>query len=220
MRSVKGMMNLGLLSLFENQRRPEHPFRCTSIQPNGSGEISAFLFENPNVGLVRNLYWVVEIGLHEIDYLDESWESSLTFNWLTMTTGDTRFEASNTCSDASCSWYLNHHIPAKSWTLSWPRRETYNSIEVEFSARFDFPGFNDDPCPDIEIAGTVNLACSSISVLRENFFPKPEVEDDARDMIAPFFPDIENFHYCPQEDEDGWPIRHPNRFLFSPKQAD
>ena len=169
------------------------------------------------MGLARNLYWVVEIGLHEIDYLNECWESSLTFDWLTMTTGDTRFEASNTGSDASCSWYLNQHIPAKSWTLSWARGETYNSFDITFSARFDFPGFDDDPCPDIEITGTTKLGCSYISVLRDNFFPKPGTVDDARDMIVPFFPDMNRFHHRPLEDEDGWPIQNPDKFLFAPK---
>ncbi len=209
---------MGLFSFLGKRRELDHSLKQASLGAKGSGDVSGHIFENLETGLPRNLYWSVCVDLHAIEYLDDVWETSLTFEWLTMSTKSSSFEISNeSFCGPTCTWYfINQHIPAKSGTISLVSVDGFRCVEIAFSALFDFPGFDNDPCQNIEIKGTVKLHCSGVSLLRDHVLPKANSESEARAMIAPYFSEIVSFSHKVQEDEDGWPVEVTDRFLFVP----
>ncbi|KZK96877.1 MULTISPECIES: hypothetical protein [unclassified Pseudovibrio] len=196
-----------------------HPLKLIDYRVNERGEVSGVLFENPRTSVRRNLYWSACIELSRFTYFGEDWKTILSFDWLVLPSEKTSFEISDQNIDVvECSWYfIYQHITAKSGTLTLEPVDEYRAFEISFSVVVDSPGWDDDPCQDIEIAGTVKLPCSGISLMRNSFFPKPNSEIEAREMIAPFFPEIVDFTLKQQEDEDGWPIQEKTKFHFVPQ---
>ncbi len=205
-----------LFSFLKNTRVSNHPLGNKILEANGSGEVSGFLFENPNVGVSRNLYWSVYVNLHEIEYLDDKWESSIAFEWLTVTDRQQKIESSDRKGlGIECTWYLAEHILAKSWSISLAIERDFSTFDISFSALFDFPGLDGDPCPDVKIAGNIKLPCTEISLMRDNVSPNPNSEEEALEMIRAHFPEIVHFQNKPLEDKDGWPIQNPDKFIFT-----
>ena len=46
------------------------------------GEIYCHLFENPQAGVPRNVYWSIRIDFHPIHYEGQDWRCSMTCEWL------------------------------------------------------------------------------------------------------------------------------------------
>ena len=59
------------------------------LKANG-GEIYAYIYENPLVGLPRNLFWSVTLRFEPIVHEGEQWECSMTCEWIPWPVGDWR----------------------------------------------------------------------------------------------------------------------------------
>ena len=57
------------------------PLQAANFRVAG-GSYYAHLFENQSSGVSRALYWSATVQFAAIDYLGESWDSSLTIEWL------------------------------------------------------------------------------------------------------------------------------------------
>lgn len=200
-------------------RRRRHPLRDVAFAPKGSARLSGAVFENARTGVPRNLYWSISIPFAPIAYLGAEWDSALLFEWLTFGRTAGAFAAGSASPGvATCAWRMDRHTPTSRWSLK-ATKSAAGRPQVVYDAVVDFPGFDRDPCADLRIAGAAPLETFGVSVSRDGVFPKPSDADEARALIAGYFPAIAAYDYAPAEDEGGWPIANPDRFLFVPPSA-
>ena len=191
----------------------------SDIEPlNGiSGELYGHLFENEKLGIDRNAFWNIVIKCAPIPYLGDRWEPTILFDWLRTESLTERMLSSDSSPNAKVSFYIASHDPAHRWSLQFEHDDHGVPRHGQFDLCVDFLGLDDDPLPELRIVGSSPIKMTTFSVARDNFFPKPSSHADARSMIAPHFPEIEEWVEVEEEDEDGWPIANPRIFRFSRK---
>jgi len=140
----------------------------------------------------------------------------LLFEWLTFGRTAGAFAASSASPGvATCAWWMERQTPASRWSLQATKNED-GRPRIAYDVAVDFAGFDRDPCSDLRIRGTAPLATFGVSVSRDGVSPKPNDAEDARRLIAGYFPAIAAYDYAPAADDGGWPIADPDRFLFVP----
>src|SRR5206468_2906643 len=125
-----------------------------------AGSYYAHVFENLSTGLPRALYWSFTVDFESIPYLAETWDSSLTIEWITL--GAREFAGAHLISPSSspvgeASLYLAEHHPVECWDgeVSWDASPPL--CIFDFDVRLDFPGLDGDPVPGLHLTGRVPL---------------------------------------------------------------
>lgn len=180
-----------------------------------SGELYGYLFENERFGIERNVFWNIVIRCAPVSYLGDRWEPAVLFDWLRTDCMTEKVLSSESRPDAEVSFYIASHDPAHRWSLQVEHDGDGVPRHGRFDLSVDFPGLDDDPLPDLRIVGSSPIKLTSVSVARDSLLPKPSSHADARAMIAPYFPAIEEWEPIEEEDEDGWPVPDPHSFRFS-----
>lgn len=193
-----------------------HPLHNVKFFPDPGAIIRADIFENRNVGIKRNLFWSLTIPQMPFEYFGELRQTSISFDFLALHEGTDRFRFSHKKSKfVECTWYLFQHHCAKSWELDLKIANDYSSFDVSYKCIFDFDGFDRDPCDDLVISGNTKLSFEGIFVGRDNTFPKPNSEADAREVIRPFFRDIASFECKSVDYSDGEISKPPSVYCFN-----
>lgn len=154
------------------------------------GEIHAHIFENPQIGLVRNLFWNLYIAFGPVRWDDEEWSCSLLVDWLTWPLSNWQdlykmdLEQVINPELVECSLYLfNQHNWATLKGLKVTRTEK-NHFSVSIDAVADVDTGND------QRSVPVSIVCSSIFtgiiVVPENLEPKPATVHEVQETVRQF----------------------------------
>ena len=184
-----------------------------------SGELYGYLFENKEQGIDRGVFWNLIIRCAPIAYLGDEWEPSILFDWLTTDSLTARTLSSESQGSVEASFYIVTHDPAYAWTLQFEHDGNGMPCRGRFELSVEFAGLSNDPHPNLRIVGSSPVQLTWLGVQRNNFFPKPSSDDDARAMLEPYFPEIREWVPLAEEDEDGWPVADPQSFRFVRKDA-
>lgn len=180
-----------------------------------TARLYAYLFENAQMGVKRSLYANLAIECKQITYLDDTWTPTILVDWLTLEALSQSSVSSKTHPSAECSFYIVRHDVAERWNIRFEHDEAGWPRSVQYELFVNYSGLENDPHPNLKIFGTSPVKMTGISVMRDNFFPKPSSHDDARKMIRPFFPDIVNWQDVHEENEDGVPVSSPRSYGFT-----
>ena len=156
------------------------------------GRIFAHLFENPRMGVTRNVYWSVTIDFHPIEYADEEWRCSMTCEWLTWPLRDWRDLAGQSLDlnygdqGSESSFYMWQHDKGKSTRLRIGAR-TGNCFDVAMDMVVDFAGFvGTDSSPAMAVRGRAAVPYAGVIVVPENLFPKPNTPADVTSAVSAY----------------------------------
>lgn len=165
------------------------PLQAAQFRVSG-GSYYAHLFENPSAGVSRALYWSATVQFAAIDYLGESWESSLTMEWLPLAAR--QFSGVHSATQqlfpaGEASLYLAQHHGIHDWrcTLAWDGHSS--ACLFDFDVSLDFPGLDKDPVPGLHLAGTAELAFDGLIVVPDNLTPQPSSVDEATVLLSEYF---------------------------------
>lgn len=154
------------------------------------GSYYGHIFENPRLGVPRALYWSFTVDFSGIRYLGQTWDSSLTVEWITF--GVREFVGTHPVSSASCpraeaSLYLAEHHPIDSWEgqMSWDASPP--QCGFAYDVRLNFPGLDRDPVPGLHLMGRVSLQFDGFIIVPGNLSPKPTSVDEASLLLRQYF---------------------------------
>ena len=82
----------------------------------------------------------------------------------------------------------------------------------------DYSGHSDDACLALRISGASPIEVTHIGVTPDDFIPMPSSHEEARAMIAPFYPLIRDWVDVHSQDDDSWPAAIPGKLCFAPKR--
>lgn len=165
------------------------PLTNTAFVAKG-GSYYAHVFENPFSGVPKALYWSFTVDFDRIPYLGETWDSSLTIEWITV--GIREFAGTHPispslCPGAEASLYLAEHHPIERWAgrISWEASQP--QCVFDYDVRLDFPGLDGDPVPGLQLTGQVALQFDGFIIVPGNLTPKPASVDEASTLLRQYF---------------------------------
>lgn len=177
------------------------------------GHIYSHIYENATAGIARAHFWSITVDFDPIDYADESWDCSMTCEWLRFDTkrwtdiGRSLLSLPADDPFAESSFYMTEHDLASSTKLTI-KHSNANRFHVRLSMVVDFHGYiGDDANPEMLIAADTEIEYSGLSIVPDNLFPKPSTSDLAKD-VASHFVDVGMY------DE---PVLQGHRFILKPK---
>lgn len=155
-----------------------------------TGEIYGHVFENPKVGVPRDLYWNARIEFEPVQLDGEDWDCSLAVEWLTWPVRRWReldgmgLDQVRLRNFPEGSFYLfSEHHPAifRRFMLRQKRPAVF---EADFSAIADV---NDGSGKRLfEVLGKCELEFAGIIVVTENLASKPSTPADTRKAVSEF----------------------------------
>lgn len=167
-------------------------FDATLLHPK-SGSLAAVLFENPNRGIPRSLFWDIDLNFESFTFEDNNESPNLMVDWLRFAPGVTEFSRGGSFSNrnqpmAECSIYLNGvHVPAENWLirLSPLPGERRWTLEYDVSLRVNV--FRDDPTWH-NVSGSCTLTFGGFHLVKRTFPGTVWSRDEAVRMLSEFFP--------------------------------
>lgn len=158
-----------------------------------SATLSGSLFENPRIGIARDLFWNVEVDLEPVELDGETWDCSFACEWLTWPVrrladldGMTLDQVIDPNRIEASLYVLAQHHPA-----------TISRLEISEQApgryRLAVAGSAEVSAEQGMLNVPFSLVCDldfvGIFVVRENLFPKPanpaEVQAALNQFISP-----------------------------------
>lgn len=170
------------------------------------------IFENATTGVARNHFWSITVDFDPIEYADESWNCSMTCEWLRFDVKrwtDVATSLTLPADDdfAESSFYMTAHDLASSTKLALSHL-TANRFRAKLSMVIDFHGYTgDDADPAMLVTADTEIEYSGLSILPDNLFPKPSTPDLAKNAASDFI-DLNMY------DE---PVLQGHRFILKPK---
>jgi hypothetical protein len=155
-----------------------------------AGTLYGYLFENGQTGLPRGLYWNLRVQCEAITYHGETWEPAVLIDWLHLPTLRETDLRPVTQPLAEGSFYMRWHEPLTSWRLKFGHDTFGLPTRAHFELTCDYSGWNNDAKPNLKLGGSSPILVESISLHQENCAPRPSSHDEARAMVAPYFPQI------------------------------
>lgn len=157
-----------------------------------NGNMYAHIFENPNVGVARGLYWAVTVDCEPIEWNGEDWPCSVTCEWLQWPIrrweeiDGVGLETTIAPVDAECSFYLAEHNPVRIKSLSISREPNKNQFLVCISGAVELLGFDELDGEDIPFFVQGRVDFDGIILIPDNLSPKPSTPTDAIDILSEF----------------------------------
>ncbi|MEL7049953.1 MAG: hypothetical protein AAFO75_13545 [Pseudomonadota bacterium] len=180
-------------------------------------EIYGQFAENEQTGLKKGVYWSVLIRCNPIQYMDCKWSPMILIDWMpvdTLANTPAKVVAAD-CPGAEASFFIASHDAAPSWSIEI-NQTTGAPARVDYALAVDFEGLENENIKALPVIGSAPLARLEFVVPRDSIFPKPNSHEDARNVVAPFFAGIANWVDLPEEDADGWPVKNPQHYRFTP----
>jgi hypothetical protein len=187
-------------------------FPATKLTPRG-GEIYSHIFENEASGLQRGHFWSITVNFEPLDYADETWNCSMTCEWLQFdakrwTDLDNRtVTLPATDQIAESSFYMTEHDWASSTKLTL-NHAAKNRFRVQMSMFVDFHGCTeDDADPGMLVTADTEIEYSALLIVPDSLFPEPNTPELATRVVSEFA-DVATYEE---------PIRYGRRFVFKPQ---
>jgi hypothetical protein len=159
-----------------------------------NGTLSAHLFENPSVGVNRDLYWSVYFDFAPFEYDGEEVESNCMVDWLIFPqperTSQQSISASKTLNpmgEASC-YFLGTHLESSLWELSLRRLETAKGWTLEYDLSVDFWTLDEDGSTELNLKGVTDLEFGGFDIVKDSFAPKVTNPENACDLLSKHIP--------------------------------
>ncbi len=181
-----------------------------------SGNISGYIFENPQAGLERGLYLSIYVYFAPLRYDDGEWRCALIsefipFNgrsWKDIEKVDSSDNKMQEIMDTS--FYLTKHDSCNEVSINLTLQKN-NMFRTKISTHVDFSGYlENDENPSMPVAVDLVIPFTGFTIQRDSFFPKPNNLEEAIDLASPFI-DIKSF----QE-----PTFTDGKFVFKPRNGD
>ena len=159
--------------------------------PGAMGSMYAHLFENTRTGLARNLYWSVTVPCTTVDDAGDTWQTSVTCEWLTWPMTDwTGLDGASAATlqqpaQAECSFYMAAHHPVSlaELTLRAIPATTRFMVHVRGTADVDGVEGVERPCA---FSFGCEVAFEGLIVVPDNLQPPPSTATEAAAVLAPF----------------------------------
>ena len=176
-----------------------------------AGEIYGHIFENPVVGIRRDLYWNWSVDFQPIMLDGDEWDRSLAIEWLTWPIRRwcelDGMGLGKACHPEliECSLYLFAEHHQASLRLLELRKNGPETFEAEFSAVADV----DDGSRQrlLDVSGRCKITFTNLIVVSSNLQPKPASALEAQAAVAEFIDLID----LKEPHSEEW------RYLFKPK---
>lgn len=180
---------------------------------NGLGaELLGHLFENETTGVKLGIYWRLHIKCHQIKYLNEDWNPSVHFDWLTTADVKQRELTSASSARIESSFYMRWHDPVPEWRLRFEHGNDELPVRAHYDLNVAYSGYNKDALSRLAISGSADVTDVSIMVIPENLKNKPRAPAEAKTMLAQYFPDISAWTVLNLAQEH---TPAPHSFIFS-----
>jgi hypothetical protein len=183
---------------------PAHDLRASS------GEISAFVFENPNIHLARSIWWSVTLEFEPVNYGGADWTCSMTTDWIPWKIRNWRDLAGQHLhcrygdDGIESSFYLVEHDYGTETELTISAGGGSDFL-VSMAMTVEFSGYlGDDADPSMKVRAQSLVPFTSV-IIPESLFPKPVTETDA-ETIASEFVDLSAFQRVERR-HHGWLLR-------------
>ena len=170
----------------------------------GHGTLSAHLFENPRVGVNRDLYWSVCFDFAPFEYDGGKVETNCMVDWLVFPQPKSALQQSMSLSnslypkgEASC-YFLGTHLEVSSWEFSLRPTEAAKRWALEYELSVDFWNLEEDGSTELKLVGTTDLEFGGFDIVKDNFAPKVTTSEDAFDLLKQHIP-IEEGWNCYDE---------------------
>ena len=177
-----------------------------------SGQLYGYLAENTSAGLSRGLYFNLFIKCDAITFKGEHYEPAVLIDWLTLHDLRKRHLIASLAPQVEGSFYIDAHDNLNDWSLDfefdtngWPKSARFE-LDVNYQENYNGPN------PQLRVSGASPVSFTGIGLIADNVTPSPKTSDEALALIAPFFPNIRQWHS--QTDEVGG----HRRFNFVPSQ--
>ncbi len=193
-------------------------FPVSALRPVG-GSAYAHLFENPRVGVNRDLFWSFTINFAAVPLGSDADEfsPSLTVEWVRFPIRDWQqvkgVSVSGAYGDAGVesTFYVFEHSYAEQFALSvlqWrtvhrapdPRPHIQLLLQVELTV--NYPGYDDDADPNLSVGAECWVDFTGVSVRPDALTPKPEGPEETRRILEPFI--STNSLVAPETDGTWW----------------
>jgi hypothetical protein len=156
------------------------------------GEIYCHLFENPQVGVPRNVYWSIRIDFHPIHYEGQDWRCSMTCEWLTWPLRDWRELSGRSLNlnygdrGSEASFYMCEHDLGKSTRLNIGARAG-SSFDVAMEMVVDFAGYTGtDENPAMVVRGRATVPYTGVIVVPDNLSSRPNTLTEVSSAVAAY----------------------------------
>ena len=163
----------------------------TALPAPKGGEIHGHLFENPKVGVSRNVYWAIRVELGPLSFEGEDWDCSVEMEWLifpirswTELDGITLSSLSAPDFAEASAYVVGQHCPASIDHLSLKRigNSQQFRVEIKGSVSVDEPGIPSRLTLDVDTV----LPFTGVIVIPENLTPKPSDKTDVTAAVSCF----------------------------------
>jgi hypothetical protein len=171
------------------RKRAKQKVMPLPLQPR-AGEIYGHVFENPRVGLARDLFWNASIDFEPVQLDGEEWDCSLGVEWLTWTLQNWQDLDGRSADELQhpdlleCSLYLfaeHHWATLQHFTLT---KLGPASFEADFRAVADV---DDGSGPrQFEVSGKCELNFTGIIIVPANFGARAPGQTDAEALVSEF----------------------------------
>ncbi len=152
----------------------------------------AHVFENPDVGVARGLYWAVTVKCEPIEWNGEAWPCSVTCEWLQwpirrwQDLDGVSLQTAIAPLDAECSLYLAEHNPVRIESLSIRREPNERKFLVGITGAVELFGFDELDGEDIPFFVQGSVEFDGIILIPDNLSPKPSTPTEAAGVVSEF----------------------------------
>lgn len=177
------------------------------------GKIYAHIFENPNTGLKRGIFWSVTVHFKPIKYADESFRCSTTCEWIPWKAANwldlhgRHFDVEYGECGIESSFYSGEHDICTRTRLRLAHKDTCR-FHVSVDVIVDFQGCcGGDENPAMPVSARADVPFTGLLVVPANLEPAPANLDEAKEIAAEFV-DLATYEE---------PIRQGHAILFGPR---
>jgi hypothetical protein len=156
------------------------------------GAIRSHLFENPQAGVPRGVYWSVGLDFQPLEYQGKEWECSMSCEWLTWPGRDWRdlagleLDLVEQDEGPESGFYMWQHDVGTATRLRIGARDG-DRFELSMDMVVEFSGYTGaDGDPAMRVRGTAGVPYTGIAVVPENLSPAPATPADVTAALAPF----------------------------------
>lgn len=162
------------------------------LRANGLGLVYGHVFENPLVGVARQLFWSVTLNCGPVRSGKENFDCSFTTEWLVLPISrwsdlhEKSLAHVQNPEGVEASLYLDEHHSAKLMALSFARIAGTHRFSVSIEAEVHIEGFGDLDGAGLPLALQGEAEFEGLVILPSNLDPKPDTPLKASEALKRF----------------------------------
>ena len=176
------------------------------------GELYGNVFENPRMGVPRDLYWSLRCDFEPVELDENEWPVSMMVEWLTFDVRRwvdidtaTLADAARRAGIEASVYFTDIHQPAELEALRL-RRLSECRFDVDVTVTCALELLDGTKLPPRSIGWRGEATFDRVIIIRENLFPKPSTPDEATAVLRVF---LDPADFAP-------PVRDDSTYLFHP----